>query len=160
MRAELKVTPSILLCQPTTSEADVGGTAVQVEPSHQYSFTFCCHVTDGSRGAAWQDSIWHGSAYKAKVQDGTPSFRKSHLLIFHWCLLNSDGDPTVDTSTMRQWLWWQGVISIGADNIRCGMQALIHCWWKCIANGDCAEKECFVAENLLYQIVSCSLRLL
>ena len=85
---ELKVTPSILLCQPTTSEADVGGTAVQVEPSHQYSFTFCCHVTDGSRGAAWQDSIWHGSAYKAKVQDGTPSFRKSHLLIFHWCLLN------------------------------------------------------------------------
>ena len=30
------------------SEVDVGGMAVEVEPSQQYSFTFCCHVTDGS----------------------------------------------------------------------------------------------------------------
>ena len=35
-----------------TSEADVGGTAVEVEPSHQYFIAFCCRVTDGSEGAA------------------------------------------------------------------------------------------------------------
>jgi len=30
----------ILLCWPTTSEADTGGTAAEVEPSHQYSTHF------------------------------------------------------------------------------------------------------------------------
>jgi len=47
MRAAPKVMPPALLCWPT-SDADGGGTAVDVEPSHQYSIT--C-VTDGSRGA-------------------------------------------------------------------------------------------------------------
>jgi len=37
MGAALKVTPPILLCQPMMSEMDVGGTAVEVEPSQQYS---------------------------------------------------------------------------------------------------------------------------
>ena len=42
------------------------------------------------------------------------------------------------------------------------MQALVHRWRKYITNGgDCVEKECFVAKNLLYQIVLlCSLYLL
>ena len=35
-----------------------------------------------------------------------------------------------------------------------GMQALVHHWWKCIANpGDYVEKECFLAKNLLNEIV-------
>ena len=29
----------------------VGGIAVEVESTHQHSITFCCHVTDGRRGA-------------------------------------------------------------------------------------------------------------
>jgi len=37
MRAALKAMPPILLCQPTTSEADVGGMAVEDEPSHPIS---------------------------------------------------------------------------------------------------------------------------
>ena len=41
--------PPILLCWPTTLEAVVGGMAIEVEPSHQYSVTFCCCETDGSR---------------------------------------------------------------------------------------------------------------
>ena len=49
--ATLKVMPAILLCWPTMSEAPVGGMTVQAESSHQYSITFCCHVTDSSRGA-------------------------------------------------------------------------------------------------------------
>jgi len=43
--------PPILLCWLTTSEVDVGGMAVKIEPSHQYPITFCFCVTDGSRGA-------------------------------------------------------------------------------------------------------------
>jgi len=33
-----------------TSEADGGGMAAEVEPSYQYSVTFCCCVTDGGTG--------------------------------------------------------------------------------------------------------------
>jgi len=51
MRSALKVMPPILVWWPTTSEADVGGVAVQTETSQQYFFTFYCHVIDGSRGA-------------------------------------------------------------------------------------------------------------
>jgi len=51
MRAALKVMPPGLLCWPMMSEVDVDGMAVLIEPSHQYSVTFCFHMTDGSRGA-------------------------------------------------------------------------------------------------------------
>ena len=50
-RAAPKVMPPILLCWPTTSEADVGGMAVEVDPSRQYSVEFFCRATDDSRGA-------------------------------------------------------------------------------------------------------------
>jgi len=40
------------------SKADVGGTTAEVEPLHQYSVTFCYRVTDGSRGAVWQNEVW------------------------------------------------------------------------------------------------------
>ena len=46
--------PPVLLCWPTTSEVDVGGTIAEVEPSHQYFITFYCCATDGSRGMAMQ----------------------------------------------------------------------------------------------------------
>ena len=46
-----EVVPPILLCWPMTSKTDVGGMAVEVEPSHQYSITCCCCATDGSRDA-------------------------------------------------------------------------------------------------------------
>jgi len=52
----LKVMP-ILLCWLTMSEADVDGMAAEVESSHQYSILFCCHVTDGSRGAIQQNGV-------------------------------------------------------------------------------------------------------
>jgi len=50
-RAAPKVMHPILLFWPTMANADVFGMAVEAEPSHQYSVTLCCHVTDGSRGA-------------------------------------------------------------------------------------------------------------
>jgi len=51
MRAALKVMPPALLCPPTRSLTNVGGMAVEAEPSHQNPITCCCCVTDGSRGA-------------------------------------------------------------------------------------------------------------
>ena len=46
----LKVMPPTVLVWPTMSEVDVGGMAVETEPSHKYSVTFWCHVADSSRG--------------------------------------------------------------------------------------------------------------
>ena len=67
--------------------------------------------------------------------------------------------PVKDTvvRAVKQW-----ATSVGADFYERGMQALVHRWRKCIANGgDYVEKLCFVAKNLLYQIVLlCSLYLL
>ena len=51
MKGAPKVMLPILSCWPTTSEVDIGGMKVEVEPSHQYSVTCCCHVADGSRVA-------------------------------------------------------------------------------------------------------------
>jgi len=42
-RTALKVMPPIYFI--TASEVDVGGRAVEVEPSHQHYIAFCCHVT-------------------------------------------------------------------------------------------------------------------
>ena len=67
MRAAIKVMPSFLLCWHMTIDADVGDMTAEIEPSHQYSITFCCHDTDGSRGIISQNSVWHGSLYEAKV---------------------------------------------------------------------------------------------
>ena len=81
--ATWEVIPPILFCWPTMSEADIGSTTVEAEHSHQYSITFCCSVTDGSRPAVQQNDIWHGSAYKAKVWNWvTPCGKK-------WTLWNS-----------------------------------------------------------------------
>ena len=57
MRAAPKVMLPVLLCWLTMSEVDIGGVAVEAEPSHQYSVTFSCHVTDGSIRAGWKK--WH-----------------------------------------------------------------------------------------------------
>jgi len=51
----------------------------------------------------------------------------------------------------------QQVTSACTDFYMNGMQALVHCWWKCIANGaDYVEKQCFVAKNLPCQTLLCS----
>jgi len=66
-RDGLKEMLSILLLWPTTSEADVGGMAVEVEPSQQHYITFCFQETNRSKGAVCQIGICHGSTYGVKV---------------------------------------------------------------------------------------------
>ena len=71
----------------------------------------------------------------------------------------------MDVSTVR---WWAVCFSSGNSNVKPrhvlaghedfhkhNMHLLVHLWQKCITNGnDYVEKWCFVAESLLYQIVS------
>jgi len=68
-RATLIVFLPILLCWPRTSEAGVVFMIIEVELFHQYSIKFCFHTTDGSKGAVWQKSAWHGSMSEAKVDN-------------------------------------------------------------------------------------------
>ena len=96
--------PRILLHRPMILEADVVGMAVKVEPSHQYSITSCCCVTDGSRGTVWQNGIWHGSAYEAKMCHWIPPCGENGIHCHYWHLLNISGDLRVDVSTVRQWV--------------------------------------------------------
>jgi len=122
MRATPKLMPAVLWWWPTTTEADVGGKAVEVEPSHQYSITFSCHMTAVSREALWQNGIWHGSAYEAKVWHWIPSsmLKKNGT---HWhpstlteCLQRpSSGCQHSEAVHSAFQLWWQWITSTGAD---------------------------------------------
>ena len=95
--------------------------------------------------------------------------KRLHLLTFIYACWTFTGT--------KQWMWgnelWvSAVVTVTwktshipkghADFYECSMQALVHCWRKCIANGgDYVEKLFIVAENLLYQIaLLCSLYLL
>lgn len=51
MRDAPKVMLPTLLLWPTRSEVDIGVMTVVIEPSHQYSNKFYCHVTAHRRGA-------------------------------------------------------------------------------------------------------------
>ena len=78
----------------------------------------------------WNKGMLLDSSKWKKFQPST----YSHI---HQCLLNISGDQTVDVSTVRQRVVcfscgnkWQWVTSAGEDFYRCGMQALVHCWWN------------------------------
>lgn len=58
---------------------------------------FCCCLMDGSKGAVWQNGLWHGRACEA-------NYITYILPIYtHWCLLNNYGDQIVDVSAVRLW---------------------------------------------------------
>jgi len=43
---------------------------------YEYSITFCCSMTDGSREAVWQNDVWHGSVYETKPTHWIPTWGK------------------------------------------------------------------------------------
>ena len=103
----------ILLCWPTTSEADVSGMAVKAEPSHQHSITFCCHLTDGSRGQSDKmvsDTKDHmkqrGVIELLYVEETAPTD-------IHQGLLNVSGNQTAAVSTM-----WQNAVCFNSGDNR------------------------------------------
>ena len=87
--AALKWMSPILWCWPAISEVDVGGTAAEVEPSHQHSTMFCYHVTDGSKEAVWQSGVWHGGECEVKGRNrNAPCGKKMAPTEIHQCLQN------------------------------------------------------------------------
>ena len=115
LRTAPKVMTSILWYQPTMSGATVGGMAVKAEPSHQHSMTCCCCVTDGSRGALWQNGAWHGSAGGAKRWNWIPPCRKNGPYWHSSMLVNIYGAWTAAVSpggcrwVFQQWQKWQSL---------------------------------------------------
>ena len=83
--------------------------AVEVEPSCQYSVKFCCRVTYDSRGAVWQNGVWHGNAYEAKVCNCIPPCgKKLHPMTFI--------DACWTFTETKQWMLaqWGGGWSVSA----------------------------------------------
>ena len=151
--------PAILLHWPT--EADVG-IALEVEPSHQHPITCYCCVTDGSRGAVWQNAVWHGSVDEAKIASTELLLMEKNVTHWHSSVIdehlwrwNNECEHSEEVGgVFQQWWQWQWVEFTGADCYKHGMQTLANHWWKCRANGGVyIENQCFVAENLLCHIV-------
>mgnify|MGYP001853103825 CR=1 FL=1 len=114
----------------------VSGMAVEGEPSLQYSITFHCHVTDGSRGAVWQNGIWRGSTYEAKVCHWIPPRgKKLHpLTLINTCWTFTESNYCI----WKQWCGGYCVPSVG-HLVQCifykhSMPVLVHSWWKHLAN--------------------------
>jgi len=79
--------PLMLLCCPKLSEVDVGGMAVEVESSCQYSITFCCCVTGGSRGAVWQKCHLEWKCMWSKHVELTSSTWEKNSTYWHSLML-------------------------------------------------------------------------
>ena len=103
MRAALKVMHPILSCWLMLSEVNVSGMAEEVEPSCQYSVTFCCCMTDGSRRAVWQDGVWRRNAYEVKLCIRIPLCWKMAPTDIHWRLLNVYEDQVI-VRAEREWM--------------------------------------------------------
>ena len=75
---------------------------VEVEPSHQYSITCCCHVTDGSKRGSLTE--WHLKKMEEHMKQRYVSeflrVEKMAPIDIHQCWLNIYGDQTVDVSTV------------------------------------------------------------
>ena len=141
--ALLEVMPPTLWRWPTMSEADVGGMAEEAESSHQCSITFCCRVTDSSRGTVWQNRVWYGSAYEAK---GCSWILPCGINGTHWHLsmlacvmfMGMVMETTVDVSTVVVTMtvghlhWYRFVWAQHAGS--CSLLVKMHSewWWLCL----------------------------
>jgi len=144
--------------------------------SRGWTNTPLCFVTVQQMAAEWQSYKMASGMEVWMKQRWVIEFLHMENMVpigIYWHLLNISGDQPVDVSTVR---WWvvqfsydaiiapvkQLVNPTGSDFCKSGIQALVHYWQKCIANSvDYVEKQCFVAESLLYQMVLlCSLYLL
>ena len=87
-----------------------------------------------------------GSLYKAKLWNRIPLCRKKLQPYVYTCWMfmetkhfwsGCEHSEAVGGAFQQRWQW-QWITSSAADLEECSMQALVHHWWKCIANGgDC-----------------------
>ena len=71
---------------------------VEVEPSHQYSVTFCCHVTDGSRKCVTEVRV-----KQRCVTEFLHAENIAHIAT-NQCLMDVYGDQTADVSMVKWWV--------------------------------------------------------
>ena len=141
-RATAKVMPPMLWCWPARSEVDIGGMLVEAEHPHQYPITLCGCATVGSRGTIWQNGVWHGSAWGAKVCQWVPPCSKngihwhSWMLAVHWWRLNSGCEHSEAEWYILAVATVTVVTFAGADVYKYGMQVPVHHWWSCKANAE------------------------
>ena len=98
-RVSQKVMPLILLCWPSMWEEDVGGMAVKVEPSLQYSIKFYFQIA-----AEGQSDKMASNMKVCMKQKCINEFLHEETIActdIHQCLLTSDEDWTVDVSMVR-----------------------------------------------------------
>ena len=91
----------LLFCWPTTSEADVGGLAVKVEPSTN---TLFCSVPLWKMAAEEQsDRIAPDTEVQMKQRCGIDFLHVENVALtdIHQCLLNVYGDQRVDANTVK-----------------------------------------------------------
>ena len=159
LKAAPKVMPPVLLCWSMTSEVDVGGMAVEDEPSHQHSITFCCHVTDGSRGAAWhtQQHLTWKHTWSKGVSLNSSMWKISYPLTFTdtcWTFMWSH-----PLREQCMWAQWGGGWCYSSGNR--GQPLLVQNFTsavctekkKTVNSGDYAEKQGFVAETVVLNSV-------
>jgi len=124
-----------------TSEVDVGGMAVEADPSHQQSIMFCCCATDGSRGAVWHNAVWHGGVYEPKVCHWIPSCgKKWHPLTFTgscWTFIKQ----TVDVSAVR---WRVVCFSSSGSDVKDKPRSRLPCRFL----QACHESSCSLLEKM------------
>jgi len=119
-----------------------GGMAVEPEHSHQYPVTFCCHMTDSSRWAEWQNGIRWESACEAKVCHWIlPCGNKWHpltLIDICWMFMET-----------KHWMWalWGAGLCVSAvmtatvdylhwcRHLQVWLAGSCYLSWKCIATG-------------------------
>ena len=111
--------PPVLLCCPLTAKVDVGGMAVEAEPSHWYSITCCCYVIAGSRGSVWQNGIWHGSDYEQRYTVEFLHVEKFASTDIYWHFLRAYKDQTVDVSTAVGWVMCFGSVDSDEKGKKC-----------------------------------------
>ena len=146
------------------SKVSIGGIAIEAEPSHQYSIMLCCCVTDGSRGILTKRSLTCKCIWSKDLSMNSSMQKKTAPTDIDPCFLNCYWNQTVNVSMVRCWAVCFSSRDSGSDCYECGMQALV--LFITGKNTQLMEmtvlkKQCFVAQNLLYQIVLlCSLYLL
>ena len=86
-----------------------GGMAIEVKLSHQYSIAFCCHVTDGNRGAVWQMVSDMEEQMKQSLEFNSSRWKKIVSIDICW---HRNGDQTIDVSIAR----WRVVCLYSGDS--------------------------------------------
>ena len=132
-RAALKVTPPVLLRWPIRGGCWWYGSMGWTFPPIAHHLLLLCDRWQQRSSLTKWCLTWKG-VWSKGVSLNSSKQKKLHPLTFTYAFL-------IVTET-KQWIWaqWGGGWCFssddsGSDCYECGMQALVHCWPKHVANG-------------------------